>query len=478
MSCSISFLLGAGFSAPFNVPTMKPFLSSFVSFSKRRYPLLSATLSQHLCKLDDDSDIENLLSSLDMAARLTFALPEKDEKIHDYHDWIEHSKSLKAHLVSYIIETCEQFDRASSETAISPLLRKISECDKLSVVYFFTTNYDRILEYVLECEDIEFDDGFDDSNNDVAATWNQEFVHKFRLHKLHGSVTYYIDQKAPSDQQYLRLDRGYPLPGPDFTLNREGRQLRPLMVLPDLDKDALGDPYGYFNHVLADILSQGGLLIAIGTSLRDSHLVSALNYVASKIVVLVIDTNPQVAIGRIPNVACIGLEVSTFDFLSNLTGSLINLTEICSLLSSKTDIENEVGKFVIEAERTLSELKELTAYHKDQVNILQTTSSDTMKLEAISKLHGLDEDVVIDAVIGSLNADCSIELRKAVAGFLGLSKSSRSLDILVGRLVNDASPDVRLEACLALRKIGNDEAIKALDEVRNEFPEDNIHNLF
>ena len=61
MTGSAVFLLGAGFSAPFGVPTMTPFLSSFQAVAEKKYSDLCSTLAEHISKLPQDGDIEALL---------------------------------------------------------------------------------------------------------------------------------------------------------------------------------------------------------------------------------------------------------------------------------------------------------------------------------------------------------------------------------------------------------------------------------
>ena len=73
---SITFLLGAGFSAPFDVPTMSPFLWSFRDLAERKYPQLFDTLVMHLGTLGNDPDLESLLSSLGKAERVLEGLPQ------------------------------------------------------------------------------------------------------------------------------------------------------------------------------------------------------------------------------------------------------------------------------------------------------------------------------------------------------------------------------------------------------------------
>ena len=110
MSRAIVFLLGAGFSAPFGIPTMKPFLKAFKSAAEHKFPKFRGTLAKHFKRLTDESDIEALLSSLGSAESLRHSLPPGQDISSELSTCEEESKMLKAHLVSYIIELCERFD--------------------------------------------------------------------------------------------------------------------------------------------------------------------------------------------------------------------------------------------------------------------------------------------------------------------------------------------------------------------------------
>ena len=223
MNKSISFLIGAGFSAPFNIPTMKPFLTSFEKFAELKYPNLKEALDNHLQKLEAERDIEDLLSNLGKAEGLPLAMPSPSDMDASLIKWSNDSRFIKAYLVSYIIERCEQFDRERAIDEIVPFFELLDKSDKFSEVHLFTTNYDRILEYVAEYANIEMDDGFGDSKTDLVAPWTRKYKSKLRLYKLHGSVTYYVDRKSGASDEFLRLDRGYPIPDPDFRLSRSGK---------------------------------------------------------------------------------------------------------------------------------------------------------------------------------------------------------------------------------------------------------------
>ena len=472
MTGSVSFVLGAGFSAPFNIPTMKPFLTEFRNFASRKYPNLENVLDQHFTKLENESDIESLLSSLNKAEDLGSAMPTPCHMNSELSQWASNSRYIKAHLISYIIERCEQFDRERAEKEIVPLLNRLNDSTALSDIHFFTTNYDRIMEYVAEYADIVLDDGFGNPKADPVAPWTRDFRSKCCLYKLHGSVTYYVDRRPSAATEFLRLDRGYPLPGPDFRLSRQGRQLEPLMVLPTLEKDALDDPYGYLMHTFTETLSSGGLVVTIGTSLRDKHLVSAMNFSSANIVVLVIDSDPESAIQRMPNVTSVALRANTSECLLALFEPLAELAERCASISCTSKLSKEVRRFASEQDRVLHEWRTMTNKQREQINVLKGTGNDMDKIEAIHRLQGLQDTGVIEAVSALLTPEQPPEIRKAAAGCLGLSRNSSAVEVLANVATQDESPDVRLESYLALHEIGGIEATEALESARSTWPED------
>ena len=473
MNSAVSFLLGAGFSAPFNIPTMRPFLGSFKEFASRKYPTLRSALCNHVRKLEDGSDIEGLLASLSDAENLKSALPSQGHLTCELKQWAAESRSLKAHLVSYIIERCEQFNRERAQEEIGPLLNRLNHSKKLSEIHFFTTNYDRILEYVAENTGVNLHDGFDNSGAELVAPWTREFNSKCRLYKLHGSVTYYVDRQASEDPEFLRLDRGYPLPDPDFRLSRQGRQLEPLMVLPTLEKDALDDPYGYFIHTFTETISKGGLLIAIGTSLRDKHVVSAINFNAMDVVALIVDPEPEGAIQMMPNVSSVPLRADTSECLSILREPLAELAERCVSIPCPRRRTHEVKRFAQEQDGVLRNYRTITEEQRNQMGILNGAATDLDKIEAIYRLQGSSDPGVIKALSELLfESEHSPELRKAAVGCLGLSRCADALEVLTSIATEDHLPDVRLESYLALREIGGDRANEALKNAQKRWPED------
>lgn len=466
------FVLGAGFSAPFDVPTMKPFLQSFRRVAERKYPELCGTLIQHFSKLQSDSDIEALLSSFGSAQDILDSLPPNTPMSEELSRWQNESLVLQAHLVSYIIELCERFNQELALKILSPLLTSLHDSSIISEIHLATTNYDRIIEYVCESISVSISDGFSESEIKLVAPWNGNFNGKIRLYKLHGSVTYYVDRAASAEPTFLRLDRGYPLPSPDFRLTKEGHALEPLMVLPTLEKETLGDPYGQLNHRFTETMSRAKIVVAIGTSLRDNYLVSAINYNSDRVVVLLIDTDPGSAKARIPHVQCVTLRANAADFFAVSTDRLIKLFEKCvgdvEILAVRKIVEDFAKDETIKIAQRIS----LTEKQRDALTVISADSNETNVLRALQSLHGITDSGVIEAVAFRCKAENSDMVRKAAAGCLGLSESDAAVSALNKISTEDLSADVRLEGYLALAGLGTEEALKGLELARHRWPED------
>ena len=473
MTTSIFFLLGAGFSAPFGIPTMYPFLESFRETAKRKYPQLWCTLEQHFQRLDEESDLEALLSSLGRAERLMDAVPPGCAPPKEYKEWQEQSRYLKSHLISYIIERCERFDANLAVEVLAPPMRKLCASSKVADVHLFTTNYDRIIEYICEAAGIDYADGFGSNDRELVAPWNRRFEEKkVRIYKMHGSVTYYVDQKKGSPQTFLRLDRGYPLPGPDFRLSREGKELEPLMVLPTLEKDALGDPYAHLHQVFTETMARTHLVVAVGTSLRDNHLVSAMNYNVDRVVVLLVDTDPTHARDRIPNVTTVPLRADSRAFFQRSVARLVAAIQELNSETSRDEVRRVMEEFATNEVDALSRVASLTDSQQEALNCIVESDSEKEILGALQKLRGIAEERVIDAIGARTAAEFPVEVRKAATACLGLSGAASGIETLSRVAQRDRASDVRLEAYLALKALGKKDSLDALASARERWPRD------
>ena len=472
MTVSLTFLLGAGFSKPFGIPTMRPFLHMFREIAKKKYPNLYDTLQRHYDSLGTDSDIEALLSSLGKAERLDEAMPLDSNLPEEFIIWQEQSRYLKSHLIAFIIEQCERFDRDLVTSVLAPSIKMLSERSEFGNIHIFTTNYDRIVEYGCEISSVEFSDGFGETSSELVAPWIRIYDGKIRLYKLHGSVSYYVDQTGIGAATILRLDRGYPLPGPDFRLSREGNELEPLMVLPTLEKDALGEPYSYLNHLFTDTMAHTSLVVAVGISLRDNHIVSAIRYNSDKVIVLLVDVDPVLPSQRIAGVKNLKLAVDSKTFFESTIFRLVDT--IGPEISGKNteEVFGVVERFTNEESVRLGEMTTLTDNQKGALKCIVSSIRNDEMLESVRILRGVDEDRVIQAIGEKGDLGYPPDLRKAVAGCLGYSGNPSAVSWLDRIAKNDHSSDVRLESYLALSSIGSANALKALEEAKRCWPND------
>ena len=213
-------------------------------------------------------------------------------------------------------------------------------------------------------------------------------------------------------------------------------------------------------------------MVAMGTSLRDAHLVSAMNFNRDKIVVLVIDNVPAQAIGQIPDIRTVALKADISDRLGHLSVALVTLAEKCVSISENEIRFDVVNDFVAEQEKLMRIAEAMSEEEHQQIAVLQGTDGELSKLEALRRLQGAHHPDVMNAVAACLKQEQSHAVRKAVAGCLGLGKSAESIDMLAELATRDESPDVRLESYLALREIGGNKALNTLEMARKNWPED------
>ena len=250
-----------------------------------------------------------------------------------------------------------------------------------------------------------------------------------------ASTSYYVDQTRGDSSKFLRLDRGYPLPGPDFRLSREGNELEPMMVLPTLEKDTLGEPYSHLNHLFTETMSETLLVVAVGISLRDNHIVGAINYNTDSVVVLLVDVDPTGPGQQIPGIKNVKLGVDAKTFFGS------------SLFRLEKFVNGEAAELA--KKRTLTDLQQ-----KALERLVSSIRSDEL-LEAIQELRGISADGVIQAIGEASNERYPSDIRKAAAGCLGHSGTRPAIGWLGKIAKEDASSDVRLEAYLALSAIGS-----------------------
>lgn len=439
-------LLGAGFSVGLGVPTMRRFYEEFCTLAKRRYPTLCATLDQIRGADDSHDDLELLLGRLNQGVDTVLGLPAELTTT-EITSWSNSCLQLRAHLMSFIVERCEQVSTGAVAESVGPFVQLLSTYR----TPVFTTNYDRVIEMAAETKAIALADGFTQSVGTVLAEWSGDFTTGMPLYKLHGSVTWYVDE---SDSTILRLDRGYPMPDPNFSLSRSGKQLRPLMVLPTMEKSTLHDPYTLLAQQYTLVLDRASLIIIIGSSLRDEHLANVIRYGSSHSVVMVIGVDTREAAERLRGVGCVAMETTTEVFLQ----VCLPLLDALFAAAGSDDLEltrNAALEFVQNAEPLVLEATRLNPSQRAALTVTRTSSVKHKLLSALQVLRGCSEPVVLREVM-RLAVHSEADVRASALATAASSCSESVIGCLRTAATDDSILAVRLEAALGLNALATD----------------------
>jgi hypothetical protein len=443
---------------------MKPLYDGFLRHSRSAYPGLAEFLERATAKLDDTADIESLLSVLGTISSSDAILPQGvDEAV--LSAWAKDGRTLRSHLLSYVVEQCETFEREAAKELCGPFLTRVR--DRNGTI--LTTNYDRVIEYVAERVGVRISDGFEPG--EIVAPWNGKLDDELPLLKLHGSVTWYGTAGDP--QAYLRLDRGYPLPGPDFSLARGGTALETLMIVPTLEKDALRQPYSHLLTRFNDLLADAQALVVVGSSLRDEHLVSVLTYRREHLVVIVIGHSAAQSARRLP-----GMRVATVDADTEalLRAGQPRLFEFIDSINDSDTVDDVAAAAEAMSRDLTQQIAQWSSLDPATQAALEGTKSTDFgeRLAALSALRAAAARDEIEAAVIPMVQDPSPEVRSLAASLLSRFKSVAATNALKAVAINDASPGVRLEASLALQAIGTADAVAALGERKSLNPADSF----
>ena len=281
----VGFLLGAGASYPFGIPMMRELYTNFVNYVRDKRP----HCYDLVCKIEAGTpDLESLISQLNEIRSVRDGLKtlgrNNDEELALELDVAD---ELRGYLDAYLIEVCEHFD---SNTVNSLLTTFVQFCHANNA-YIFSTNYDRLIETAADTLSLPCWDGFEQQSGRPESAWvgDVSTSEGIKLVKLHGSVNWYEEEGSGT---IFRLERGYSLPSHEYRLTHGEKALRPLMIIPTLEKAVLQKPYATLLTTFSDALRSIDLLIIIGNSMRDEHIRNTIGARLSGLDVVLV--NPQV----------------------------------------------------------------------------------------------------------------------------------------------------------------------------------------
>jgi hypothetical protein len=450
MNNPIVFLLGAGASFPYGVPMMAEFYTEFRTYLQRRHPQCMNLLE----RLEQQGnhvrpDLETLLSDLSSVLNVDQALQLIGMDTTLVAADIENARELRGYLDAFIIDRCERFDREKSALEVQSLLA----LREIAPLWVFTTNYDRILELACDSQGISWADGFEVGSVNPVSDWIADFQADVRIVKLHGSVNWYVDDPGGAIH---RLDRGYSLPGQDFRLLRKDQRLRPLMIIPTLEKQALSEPYIGLSLRFTDVLKDAKLLIIAGSSLRDTHIKSYIQNRLTNLQVLLVDPAAERNLKVFQQQERVhALNAGFSEFLTLGGQALLKLGRDISGIMHSDDIVKQVDQFIAEVSRDIDDNVTISA-DPNLARLWKSLKALSLpvRVAAIEGLCAYTHPAVTRHLVSILRSDVDPHVRVAAVDAVTKISGTGAIAILGEALKSDTSLEVRIEAALALIRLG------------------------
>ena len=264
---NIGFFLGAGASYPFGIPMMRELYTNFVTHIQRTRPHCYSLIERLKNTSNTTLDLEVLISQLDKIRAIRDGLSVLKPDTMPTIPEIELADELRGYLDAYLIEVCERFNVTKVGDFLGAFVKFCHDND----AYVFSTNYDRLIETAAEGLAVPCADGFEQGSHKPESAWTGHVsgTSGVKLIKLHGSVNWYREDGSGA---IFRLEKGYSLPSHAYRLTHGDKALRPLMIIPTLEKTVLENPYSALLTVFSDALLQLKVLFVIGNSMRDEHI--------------------------------------------------------------------------------------------------------------------------------------------------------------------------------------------------------------
>jgi hypothetical protein len=440
----VAFLLGAGASFPFGIPMMRQFYERFIEYiGQRRDHCLP--LVEKLTAGTAIPDLEVLIQRLENVRAIRSGLAILGSEDEGVSSELVLADELRGYLDMFLIETCEQFDLDKVKTKLSRFVKQAYETD----AYIFTTNYDRLVEVAALSARIPLSDGFEAPSSRPESRWNGDFSRALRLVKLHGSVNWYEEEE--SDSLY-RLERGYSLPSYEYRLTHGNRALRPLMIIPTLEKAVLKQPYARLLMQFGDALRDLELFVVIGNSLRDDHLRNTVMERAQGLEIVLINPaarDQKELIGRpeATHVVPLGMEQFIENGLtpfSELLGAIaqtspdVRRASVASFASKLTALADDAASMSEAEGRHLLELKH---------------GSVDSKLEVLRLVRPLMHSVLLSEVRSLALGEGDETVRIAAIDAFVAARGADSCEVLAEIVKASGQLSVRAEAALALQSV-------------------------
>jgi HEAT repeats/SIR2-like domain len=462
----ISFLLGAGASYPFGVPMMAGFYREFREHLERRHRHCFGLLQKFEQNAPHANvDLESLLTDLNSILGVERGLALVGGNQSPIREEISVARELRGYLDAFVVDRCERFNRekAGSELATILALRQYGP------VWIFSTNYDRIVEFACQANSVPCSDGFEIDPAEAVANWTGKFETDVRVVKLHGSVNWYEDDPGGA---LHRLDRGYSLPAHDFRLLRGDQRLRPLMIIPTLEKEAMTAPYIGLAMQFTDVLKSTRILIVAGNSLRDRHIKEYIRARLSGLHVLLVSPTADQQKHIFDDATRTHTLAAGFsEFLTIGGDALRRLAAAASAASNDEEVGAAIEQLITVMSGDINDDAAVAAnpaLHRIWRKLEGKQAPD--RVAAVKELAGHSHPAILRRLRAILS-DPNPGVRIAAIDSLTRMAGREAIASLASLLETESETDVLVECALALMHIGMDSTIRAALEKSLARPE-------
>ena len=444
----VAFLLGAGASYPFGIPMMQELYTGFAEYIAAKRAHCSAMMERIAGGSSSTLDLEGLISQLDKirAVREGLGVLERSTE-QDLSQDLKIADELRGYLDAYLIEVCERFSRPKVEDKLS---RLVDFCNSHES-YVFSTNYDRLIETACDAVSVSCIDGFEQNSNRPESAWLGA-LHQgngVRLLKLHGSVNWYHEELTG---KIFRLEKGYSLPSHEYSLNHGNRALRPLMIIPTLEKVVLQNPYATLLTAFSDALRETEILIVVGSSMRDAHIRNTIGTRSDGLEIVLVNPQPENQSSMFGDGACVHLlPIGMEEFIDVGLPLLVDTLGQPSS-EDKGELRKLLGEYAMEVSRAVSDIGEMSEDDRRLLERLRTSSPDE-RMEIMRNIEKPVHREVMATIRKGAREGVSEGERIAAIDVLVTMEDIQSVDLLFEIAEEASSLSERAEAVLAVKEI-------------------------
>jgi len=280
-SAPVVILTGAGASVPLGKPTTAQFVESIDGDQRREHGRVWSELVRscsdmwHTDLVDVEMILQHVGDMLDLADRVRrdynlVAIADNAKSICDRY------RTIESQLCEAVVERYSDVPPARATALYKPLFKGLRAHPRTRTLPIFTLNYDLAVETAATRLSVPLVDGVR-RGAPARSRWSAAEFHRYAprdeltvvLFKLHGSTTWAWGK----DGSLVELPSGT---GKDPGAFRHAL-LYPYLSPKGLEREPFKTGYAY----LAGCLGKAEVLLIVGTSLRDQHLVEVLRSVVA-----------------------------------------------------------------------------------------------------------------------------------------------------------------------------------------------------